>query len=197
MLRTKVNFFKAILVAILTCGIAGCQNLPGTKQSQGAVIGGLGGAAVGAAIGHNALGAVLGGALGAGAGYVVGANSDRIMGRDQASAAAATQNAQTRPATAQDVMNSTTADLNKDGFVTLDEVAAMRAAGLSDDQMLQRLRATNQIFELTPSQQSYLRDRGVSNYVINQMQTINQDKRQQLLNTMPNQNNVISQPTPR
>lgn len=192
----KRNFFHVLLAAILILSITGCQNLPGTKQSQGAVIGGLGGAAAGAAIGHNALGALLGGALGAGAGYVIAANSDRILGRDQASATTATQQAQARPATAQDVQNSTTADLNHDGFVTLDEVAAMKSAGLTDDQMLQRLNATNQIFELTPAQESYLRDRGVSNYVITQMANINRAQRQQLLGTMPGQTNVISQPPP-
>jgi hypothetical protein len=192
----KRSVFCILLAAILILASTGCQNLPGTKQSQGAVIGGLGGAAAGAAIGHNALGALLGGALGAGAGYVIAANSDRILGRDQASATTATQQAQTRPATAQDVQNSTTADLNHDGFVTLDEVAAMKSAGLTDDQMLQRLNATNQIFELTPTQESYLRDRGVSNYVISQMANINRAQRQQLLGTMPGQTNVISQPAP-
>jgi hypothetical protein len=192
----KRNFFHVLLAAILILSSSGCENLPGTKKSQGAVIGGVGGAAAGAAIGQSALGALLGGALGAGAGYVIAANSDRILGHDQAAATTATQQAQTRPATAQDVQNSTTADLNHDGFVTLDEVAAMKSAGLTDDQMLQRLNATNQVFELTPAQESYLRDRGVSNNVITQMANINRAERQQLLSTMPGQNNVISQPAP-
>src|SRR5206468_3037042 len=50
--------------------LAGCENLPGNKKEQGAVIGGVGGAVAGAAIGkHNrALGALIGGARGAGGG---------------------------------------------------------------------------------------------------------------------------------
>src|SRR5690242_3215606 len=68
---TKLNPFHALLALILALGITSCQNLPGSKGSQGAVIGGLGGAAAGAAIGHSALGALLGGALGAGAGYII------------------------------------------------------------------------------------------------------------------------------
>ncbi|MDB6125829.1 MAG: OmpA family protein [Pedosphaera sp.] len=199
---SKSNFLPALLAVILALSITGCQNLPGSNQSQGAVIGGLGGAAAGAAIGgeHNRLlGALLGGALGAGGGYVIGANSDKILGRDRDSAAVATQNAQTHPATAEDVRNAPTADLNHDGFVTLDEVAAMRQAGLSDDQMMQRLQATGQVFELTPEQRNYLRSRGVSDYVINQMENINHDRRQQLLNSPANTtgSGVISQPAPR
>ncbi|MDB6020213.1 MAG: hypothetical protein JWQ04_70 [Pedosphaera sp.] len=108
---------------------------------------------------------------------------------------------QTRPATPEDVFNSATADLNGDGFVTLDEVVAMQQADLTDDQMLQRLRDTNQIFVLTASQENYLRNQGVSNYVITQMETINRDQRQQLLNNpaggTPNPpGNIISLPPP-
>ncbi len=201
-LMIKSNFIAASLAGLLSVSLVGCQNLPGTPQAQGAVIGGLGGATAGAAIGHNAVGTLLGGALGAGAGYVIGANKDKITGRDQASATHATQTAQARPATAQDVARSSTADLNGDGFVTLDEVAALRQAGLSDDQMLQRLQATHQIFELTPDQENYLRSQGVDNYVITQMGTINRAQRQQLLNgpvggVANPPSSVISVPPPR
>lgn len=194
-----------MLAAAAGLAITGCQNLPGTKENQGAVIGGLGGAAAGAAVGgeHNRLlGALLGGALGAGGGYVVGANSDKILGRDRNSAALATQNAQSRPATAQEVRNASTADLNNDGFVTLDEVAAMRAAGLPDDEMIRRMQATGQVFELTSQQQSYLRSQGVSDYVIGQMENLNRATREQLLNNQYGGaggvgSGVISQPAPR
>lgn len=218
MLKSKI--VHVFLAALVVLSFTGCENLPGTKQSQGAVIGGLGGAAAGAAIGgkeNRLLGALLGGALGAGGGYVIGANSDKIMGRDHQAATTATQNAQAHPATAQDVRNSNTADLNHDGFVTLDEVTALRSAGLTDAQMLQRLRATDQVFELTSEQEQYLRDHGISTSVIQQMENINRDKREQILNsgnypttttpsttthptsTYPNSGNgvIISQPAPR
>ncbi|EEF58700.1 hypothetical protein [Pedosphaera parvula] len=180
------------VVALLNC--TGCHNVPATSGNQGTIAGGLGGTTSGAAIGsehnrgaHNrVLGVLLGGSLGAGAGYVVGANSDMILGRDHAAATQATQKAETNPATPQDVRNSNTADLNHDGFVTMDEVAAMKAAGLSDDQMLQRLRATDQVFELTAQQQQYLRDHGVDQTVISQMENINLDKRQQILSSQSN-----------
>lgn len=167
----------------LTASFTGCSNLPGNKQQQGAVIGGLGGAAAGAAIGgenHRLLGAVLGGALGAGGGYVVGANSDRILNRDTSGAQTATQTAQTTPATAQDAAKATTADLNSDGFVTLDEVAALHQAGLSDQQMISRLQATGQVFELTSEQQEYLTNQGVSRSVVDQMENLNRETRERL-----------------
>jgi len=173
------------LVASTLIGAVGCSNLPGNKESQGAVIGGLGGAAAGAAVGgehHRLLGAILGGALGAGGGYVIGANSDKIMGHDTQSATQAQQQAQQNPATAAQARTAATADINRDGFVTLDEVVAMKQAGLTDSQMLSKLQATSQVFELTSEQEKYLRDNGVSQYVISQMETINQAQRQQLLN---------------
>ncbi len=172
----------------------GCSNLPGNKQQQGAVIGGLGGAAAGAAIGgkdNRVLGALLGGALGAGGGYVIGANSDRILNRDTSGAQTATQTAQSRPATAQDALRATTADVNGDGFVTLDEVVALRQAGLSDQQMISRLQATGQVFELTPEQQEYLTNQGVSRSVVDQMNNLNRETREKLMN---HPNDVISQP---
>jgi hypothetical protein len=182
--------------------MTGCENLPGDKGTQGAVIGGTGGAAVGAAVGgseHRLLGALLGGALGAAGGYVVGANSDRILGKDRDSASEAARKSQEMPATAQDALQATTADVNNDGFVTLDEVVAMKDAGLTDQQMLERLRSTNQVFELTQDQRQYLADRGVSQNVISQMETINKETRDRLMTTTQSPGGtqpVISQPAP-
>jgi hypothetical protein len=183
MLKNKL--FHCGLAATLLLGAVGCKELPGSKESQGAVIGGVSGAAVGAAVGgekHRLLGALLGGALGAGGGYVIGANSDKIMGNDTNAAARAVQNSTQNPATPAQARTAATADINGDGFVTLDEVVAMKQAGLTDAQMLAKLQATDQVFELTPDQQKYLMDHGVSQAVISAMQTINQNKKQQLLN---------------
>jgi hypothetical protein len=158
----------------------GCQQLPGSPGTQGAAIGGVGGAATGALVGgehHRLLGALVGGAVGAGGGYLIGANKDRITGHDSAGAEAAVRNAQAHPATPQQALTAPTADLNGDGFVTMDELVAMRQAGLSDQQMLDRMRATGQVFELTPDQQAYLRNNGVDQYVIDQAPQINQQVR--------------------
>ncbi|MCI0744147.1 MAG: glycine zipper domain-containing protein [Verrucomicrobia subdivision 3 bacterium] len=179
----------------LLIAATGCENLPGDERSQGAVIGGVSGAAVGAAVGgaeNRVLGALLGGAMGAGVGYLIGANWDKITGKDSAGAQAAAREAQSNPATVQDAQRATTADLNSDGFVTLDEVVAMEQAGFSDEKILQRLRATDQIFELTEQQKNHLRSRGVSEYVIAQLATINQNKREELLRSSGTQEPIIS-----
>jgi osmotically inducible lipoprotein OsmB len=162
-------------VGLCAVALMGCNNLPGNSQQQGAVIGGASGAAVGAAVAHNhALGAILGGAVGAAGGYVVGANKDKIMGKDKDSAAEAERRSQESPATVEQARTATTADLNNDGFVTLDEVVAMKQAGMTDSEMIERLRATRQVFQLTEEQRRYLVDRGVSSVVVDQMVAMNQ-----------------------
>jgi hypothetical protein len=188
------------LAVALMISATGCSSLPGEPRTQSAVIGGVGGAAAGAAIGgskHQVLGALLGGALGAGAGYVIGANSDRIANRDRVAAEQATATAQSSPASAEQARYAATADVNNDGFVTLDEVVATRQAGFTDQQLIERLRATGQVFELTPEQQRYLLDHGVSRYVVDQMQQINRDVRDRLLSQQPYPSStspVISRP---
>lgn len=175
----------------------GCSNLPGSKQQQGAVIGGLGGAAAGAAIGgkdNRVLGALLGGALGAGGGYVIGANSDKILNRDTTGARSASESAQSHPVTVEQAKTARTADVNSDGFVTLDEVVALHRADVSDQEMVNRLRATGQVFDLTEEQQNYLTSQGISRSVVTQMEDLNRDARDRLENQKEPANGVISQP---
>lgn len=191
MLRT--NLLKCLVVVPFAMALVACENLPGGRNQQGAVIGGAAGAAAGAAISkdHRLLGALIGGVLGAGGGYVIAAKTDKINSNDRESATSATRKAQENPATAEDARQAMTADLNLDGFVTLDEVAAMKDAGFSEQKMIERLRATDQVFELTAEQEKYLLDRGVSRSVVNQMAQINQDQRDVLLK---NRTDIISQP---
>jgi len=194
----KSKWVQLGILGTFLLGLTGCEQLPGNRKSQGAAIGGLGGAAVGAAVGgsnHRLLGALLGGALGAGGGYVIGAKTDHINNNDAQAAQTSAQRAEQNPATAQDALRATSADVNGDGFVTMDEIVAMKRAGLSDETILARMRATDQVFELTDDQRRYLANAGVSSYVINSMETINQDKRTRLLNS--SNNSVISQPIPR
>jgi hypothetical protein len=167
------------LIGSLTLGPAvGCSNLPGGSKEQGAVIGGLGGAAAGALIAKNnrGLGALIGGALGAGGGYLIGAHKDKIDKQKAEEAREASERAARDPARPDDVPRSRTADLNDDGFVTMDEVVALRKAGLSDSEMIDRLRRTDQVFELTDRQVEYLRDRNVSTRVIDAMLDMNRDE---------------------
>ena len=77
------NIMKHIILSILTAAtISSCASGPGAQQ--GAVIGGLGGAAVGGIIGSQSgrglEGAAIGGALGALGGNAIGNSQDRRRG---------------------------------------------------------------------------------------------------------------------
>ena len=167
----------------------GCESLPGNDETQGAVAGGVVGAAAGAAVageGNRLIGALIGGALGAGGGYLIGANWDKITGDEKEEAIEAGREAERNPADAADVKGSTTADLNGNGFVTLDEVAAMEDAGLTDRQIVDRLRATDQYFELSSEQEKYLRDRRVSETVILAMRDMSRESQRRASERMGN-----------
>lgn len=185
--QRRISLVLATAMAVLPlAGLTGCENLPGDKKTQGAVIGGVGGAAAGALIGgknNRLLGGLIGGAAGAGGGYLVGANWDKINGKKSDEAKDADRRAQERPARASDVEKSKTADLNDDGFVTLDEVVAMADARLSDKEQIRRLERTQQYFELTPDQEKYLRDHGVSKNVVVAMRRMNPEEPQRASDT--------------
>jgi hypothetical protein len=175
------------LVAIAATGslllATGCRDLPGSNQQQGAAIGGLSGAAVGAAVAgsnNRLIGALLGGALGAGGGYLIGANTDKLSGHDRDSAKEASRKAQTSPVSVDQAKTATSADINNDGFVTMDEVVALKKAGLSDQQMLEKMRASGQVFELTSEQKSYLRQQGVSQNVLDELPKLNKEARERV-----------------
>lgn len=160
-------------------GAVGCSDLPGDEKTQGAVIGGVAGAAAGALVAGDdwLLGALIGGALGAGGGYLIGASLEDSDKEDHDKAVKSAKNAEANPATAAQARAATTADVNKDGYVTMDEVVAMKKAGFSDAEMINRLERTGMFFELTPQQRTYLRDNGVSQQVIDEMQTMNPEAR--------------------
>lgn len=172
----------ALTGSLILAPMTGCSSLPGGNKEQGAVIGGLGGALAGAAISKNnrGLGALIGGALGATGGYIIGAQKNKVddeKSREQTrdEAIEASRRAERNPVDPSDVDKATSADLNDDGFVTLDEVVAMERAGIRDDEMVNRLERTGQIFELTEWQENYLRDRGVSTDVVREMRTMNRE----------------------
>src|SRR6476659_2891754 len=109
----KLNTYVSLIAGgALLVGTVGCEQLPGSKGTQGAVIGGATGAAVGVAVAkNNLLGALIGGIIGAGGGYLIGANVDKITGKDTAGAEQANTRAQNNPVTAEQAKNATTADV--------------------------------------------------------------------------------------
>lgn len=178
----------AFLVALFSAGLAGCQHPSAAPQNQGAVMGGLQGTSSGLGAGENV-------------GVPSGGNVTE-MGLAPTQTPRPGLPVRIPPAMIQQVYRSTTADLNGDGFVTLEEVIAMKQAGLSDDQMVDRLRATREAYVLTAEQENFLLSQGISRFVIVQMETMNREERQEMLNAYPGSGSanppggVISLPLP-
>lgn len=77
MFRSLIAILVAVSVGLGLVFVSGCES----EAQSGAALGGLGGAGVGAIIGHQSgkttEGALIGGAVGAGAGYMVGSEQDK------------------------------------------------------------------------------------------------------------------------
>lgn len=69
-----VRFFLALVFSGLM--LSACQQLPGTRQEQGTVIGGAAGAVVGREIGDSTLGTVVGAVAGGVLGNIIGRRMD-------------------------------------------------------------------------------------------------------------------------
>jgi hypothetical protein len=160
----------AAIAVASALGTAGCVNGPlGSKVQSNA--NGPDPIAVNAANGNAGNGTLAGASLdgasiGLGSGWLVGARKDLIDQKKVREAQSASERSRRTPATLDDVRRSDTADLNGDGFVTLDEIEAMQKSGLSDSEIIDRLQRTGQVFQLDERQQDYLKDRGVSQRVI-------------------------------
>jgi len=167
--RTPASFMMpcALGVALLV----GCETLP---TDQAAALSGIGAelAAAGAVTGERGhpVSMLLGGSLGIGGGYVIGLRPEKLdeQARDihREEALRANDCAERNPAGVEDVVASPSADVNADGFVTVDEIIAMERAGLSDEEEIARLKTSGQVFEVSPQQERYLEDRGISLAVV-------------------------------
>lgn len=140
---------RALIVCSLLISVfVGCAS----HADRGAGIGGLAGAGAGALIGegsgHGLEGALLGGAIGALAGSSIGDSADR---RD---AAVAAQTAR---------QNS--------GAVTATDVVAMVQNGVSEEVIATHIRSNGVQQRVQPGDLITLRNQGVSDYLINTMQT--------------------------
>ena len=126
---------------------------------QAAAISGIGAelAAAGAVTGETGhpVSMLLGGSLGIGGGYVIGLRPEKLdeQARDihREEALRANDCAERNPAGVEDVVVSPSADVNADGFVTVDEIIAMERAGLSDKEEIARLKTSGQVFKCRPS----------------------------------------------
>lgn len=116
--------------------------------------------------------AMQGADLGAAGGWLIAAAPEELGQVSGNAAAQASQRAEQHPASSADAQAAPTADLNNDGFVTMDEVLAMERAGFDDGKMIHQLQATGQVFSITDRQEQYLRDRGINQHVIDAMKAM-------------------------
>lgn len=144
----KRIFSVLVVLAVVSCGCASSEN----NAVGGAVVGGAVGAGAGAIIGHQSGraggGALIGGALGALTGALVGTNTPKHQAA--------------QPSQASGQVNSQQ--------VSIDEIVTMAGQGVNDDVILDKIRVSNSRFTLTSAQVEVLKQKGVSQRVINAMQ---------------------------
>lgn len=157
----KLMCRKWVVVPLLASGILGCEN----NTQNGALIGGLGGAAVGGGIGsmsHGRAGegALIGAAVGAIGGALVGNQMDKSEARKE-------------PAYASSRYESRSAR-GEYQTVSKQEVVDWSNRGVRDDIIIDRIERSGSTFKLTAADENKLRDQGVSESVIQSMRATSQ-----------------------
>ncbi|MFW6060404.1 MAG: hypothetical protein ACODAQ_09490 [Phycisphaeraceae bacterium] len=162
------------LLAALALGLAGCAagEEPVWPADQPPV-----------AVENQLMGILVSGTVEAGGGYILGAAPDRLNGedRDRRLARQAVEKTRNDPATVDDVRNAPTADLNRDGLITTDELIALADTGLAPDALLRRLEVTGYVFQVSPGQQDYLLAHDIDRTVVAELPRLNRTAKQRLL----------------
>jgi uncharacterized protein YcfJ len=153
--RNRTLTKTLLAAALLSAPAAGCA----TKTQSGALIGGLGGAAVGAAIGSNngsaGAGALIGGAAGALGGGLIGHGMDSADEKKAKDAEAARRRDERSYAS--------------DKALSRTDVIRWSDDGVSDEVIIDRIERSGTIFRLTARDENSLRDKGLSEDVIEAM----------------------------
>jgi outer membrane lipoprotein SlyB len=136
------------VVLLLGCG---CDTMSNTDKGLlgGGALGAGAGALIGSLTGHAGAGALIGGAAGAVAGGVTGAAVDHEERREARAAAIA--QAQQRPP------------------LTVMDVVKMAQQHISDDIIINDIRQTGSVYNLTADDIIWLKGQGVSDVVVNEM----------------------------
>ena len=144
----RLLIFGACIILILLA--LGCQNAK-SRAAEGAVIGGLIGAAGGGIIGHQSHhegeGIGIGAAAGALTGAIVGSQIEKPG-----------QPASTTPA-------------QNPSQMSIAQIVDLSKQGVNPDVIIDKIRLTHSRFNLTASDIQYLKQQGVSQQVIDAMQT--------------------------
>lgn len=149
----KTRASLLVLVAILPVALSGCRSP--YYADRGALVGGLAGAGLGAAIGENNDNPLLGAAIGAVGGTIAGSAMGAGIDADIAQERAAVQAQIGRQLSSQ---------------VTIPDVVAMSQAGVSEDVMIRQVEAAGVNAEMTTTDVIALHQQGVPTRVIEAMQ---------------------------
>ena len=145
-----------LLIGSIGFAAAGCE----TKAGTGAIVGGAGGAALGAIIGNQSHGRGTEGALiGAGVGAIGGALVGNEMDKQDREKAREREYAQDYPRP----------EGYTGGAVTKRDVMKWTSRGTRDDVIIDRIERSGTVFHLTRDDEQDLRDAGVSEMVIQEM----------------------------
>ncbi len=144
-MRTVRLVAAALVPAVLACG---CQSMNNTEKGAltGGAIGTGAGALIGHATGHTGAGAVIGGLAGAVFGGAVGNDIDKDKARQERIAAAEARR------------------------LNIADVAQMAQQHISDAIIINQIRTTGSVYNLTAQEIVWLREQGVSEGVIAEMQ---------------------------
>ena len=147
-----------LILAAGTLIVAGCYTPDGRpdRAAGGALVGGAIGAGTGAIIGsatrHAGEGALIGGAIGALSGAIIGGNIDEAQ-REHI----------------REEHPQTYAHMERGQPLTLADVKALAAAGVSDEVIVSQIRSSRTIYRLSANEIIDLHDAGISNRVIDFM----------------------------
>lgn len=146
--RAANLLFLMVVPAVTT----GCASMNNTERGAlgGGVVGTAAGTAIGAATGRPLLGAALGGAVGTAGGALIGNESDKRDARERELELAEAREQQARMGIA--------------------DVIALAQAGHSDQVIINQIRSTRSTFQLAGSDLDMLKNAGVSQAVIAEMQ---------------------------
>jgi hypothetical protein len=138
--------FAFVLGLLPALAAAGCETPTGTGALTGGALGAGAGALVGAAVHHPVAGALVGGALGAGSGAIVGNGVERAERREAAREAAQAQ------------------------ALGLADVVTLTQQHVGDEVIINQIRTSRTVYNLRAEDIVYLRQNGVSEPVILEMQ---------------------------
>ncbi len=149
------RILRPLCLFALLCPLTGCSSLSGTENGilGGGAIGAGTGALIGSATGHAGAGAAIGAAVGGLSGGLIGNEMDENKKKTDAQIAAF--QAQQAPAR---------------GPLGLQEIATMAQQGISDAVIIAQIRSTRSVYNLAPTDITYLKTYNVSDAVVMEMQ---------------------------